>query len=57
MKYIVGYQIMLKLKMGMDTHGICNLLNVGNRAVEQQRYRIKKTLKISENLDEYIQEL
>ena len=48
---------MLKLKMGMDTHGICNLLNVGNRAVEQQRYRIKKTLKISENLDEYIQEL
>ena len=45
------------IKMGMDSYDICNLLNVSNRAVEQQRYRIKKELRISENLDDYISDL
>ena len=45
------------IKMGMDSYDICNLLNVSNRAVEQQRYRIKKELRISENLDDYILDL
>lgn len=35
----------------------CNLLNVSTRAIEQQRYRIKKKLKIAGNLDDYIAEL
>ncbi|MDB3868444.1 hypothetical protein N9263_00065 [Candidatus Marinimicrobia bacterium] len=45
------------IKMGMDNYDICNLLNVSSRAIEQQRYRIKKKLKISENLDDYLAEL
>ena len=45
------------IKMGMDSYDICNLLNVSTRAIEQQRYRIKKKLKIAGNLDDYIAEL
>ena len=45
------------IKMGMDNYDISNLLNVGTRAIEQQRYRIKKELKISKSLDDYILEL
>ena len=45
------------IKMGMDKYDICNLLNVTTRAIEQQRYRIKKILKTDQNLDEFIQEL
>jgi len=45
------------IKMGMDKYDICNLLNVTTRAVEQQRYRIKKILKPKEDLDRFIQEL
>ena len=42
------------IKMGMDNYEISSLLNVSSRAVEQQRYRIKKELGISGNLDDYI---
>tara|TARA_B100002052_G_scaffold222266_1_gene204315 strand:- start:275 stop:1264 length:990 start_codon:yes stop_codon:yes gene_type:complete len=45
------------IKMGMDKYDICNLLNVTTRAVEQQRYRIKKILCPTKNLDQFIQEL
>jgi DNA-binding CsgD family transcriptional regulator len=45
------------IKIGMDSYDICNLLNVSTRAIEQQRYRIKKKLKIAGNLDDYIAEL
>lgn len=45
------------IKMGMDKYDICSLLNVTTRAIEQQRYRIKKILKINQNLDSFIQEL
>tara|TARA_B110000116_G_C16657442_1_gene500179 strand:- start:404 stop:982 length:579 start_codon:yes stop_codon:yes gene_type:complete len=45
------------IKMGMDKYDICNLLNVTERAVEQQRYRIRKILCPKENLDQFIQNL
>ena len=45
------------IKMGMDKYDICNLLNVTTRAVEQQRYRIKKILCPTKNLDQFIQQL
>ena len=45
------------IKMGMDKYDICNLLNVTTRAVEQQRYRIKKILCPRKNLDQFIQQL
>ena len=45
------------IKMGMDKYDICSLLNVTNRAIEQQRYRIRKKLNYKGNLDEFIQEL
>ena len=45
------------VKMGMDKYDICNLLNVTIRAVEQQRYRVKKILCPKKNLDQFIQNL
>ena len=45
------------IKMGMDKYDICNLLNVTDRAVEQQRYRIGKKLNCKKNLDVFIQDL
>ena len=45
------------IKMGMDKEDICNLLNVTDRAVEQQRYRIRKKLMINSKLDEFISSL
>ena len=45
------------IKMGMDKYDICNILNVTTRAVEQQRYRIKKILCPTKNLDQFIQQL
>ena len=45
------------IKMGMDKYDICNLLNVTTRAVEQQRYRIKKIISPKQDLDKFIQDL
>ena len=45
------------IKMGMDKYDICSLLNVTVRAIEQQRYRIKKIISPNEDLDKIIQEL
>ena len=45
------------IKMGMDKYDICSLLNVTTRAVEQQRYRIKKIITPNQDLDKFIQEL
>tara|TARA_B110000116_G_C16633904_1_gene489643 strand:- start:13 stop:882 length:870 start_codon:yes stop_codon:yes gene_type:complete len=45
------------IKMGMDKYDICNLLNVTTRAIEQQRYRIKKILCPGQDLDKFIQDL
>jgi len=45
------------IKMGMDKYDICNLLNVTTRAIEQQRYRIKKIISPSQDLDKFIQDL
>ena len=45
------------IKMGMDKYDICSLQNVTIRAVEQQRYRIKKIISPNEDLDKIIQEL
>jgi len=43
------------IKMGMDKYDICSLQNVTIRAVEQQRYRVKKIISLSEDLDKIIQ--
>ena len=45
------------IKMGMDKYDICSLLNVTVRAVEQQRYRIKKIISPGSDLDKIIQDL
>ena len=45
------------IKMGMDKYDICNLLNVTSRAIEQQRYRIKKIISPNQDLDKFIQDL
>jgi len=45
------------IKMGMDKYDICNLLNVTSRAIEQQRYRIKKIISPDQDLDKFIQDL
>tara|TARA_X000001036_G_scaffold237212_2_gene221302 strand:- start:4090 stop:5703 length:1614 start_codon:yes stop_codon:yes gene_type:complete len=45
------------IKMGMDKYDICNLLNVTTRAIEQQRYRIKKIISPNQDLDKFIQDI
>ena len=42
------------IRMGMTNNEITNILNVSARAVEQNRYRIKKKLKIKEQLTDFI---
>tara|TARA_B100000029_G_C17027826_1_gene761035 strand:+ start:34 stop:561 length:528 start_codon:yes stop_codon:yes gene_type:complete len=42
------------IRMGMTNNEIMSILNISSRAVEQNRYRIKKKLKIKQQLTDFI---
>lgn len=42
------------IKIGFDNHQISGILNVSLRAIQQNRYRIKKKLKLKNKLDHYL---
>jgi len=42
------------IKIGFDNHQISGILNISLRAVQQNRYRIKKKLKLKNKLDHYL---
>ena len=42
------------IKIGFDNYQISGILNISLRAVQQNRYRIKKKLKLKSKLDHYL---